>query len=126
MTSPPSTSATGYGTPRAQPEPRQHGDGEEQEDEELDLGHGIIEAVCVVDARGLRCPLPLVRARQALASLAPGETLVVLATDPEAPIDLAALAADVGRAFAAGARRRRVAADASRRGVRAARRRCAG
>jgi tRNA 2-thiouridine synthesizing protein A len=55
----------------------------------------------LVDARGLRCPLPLVRARQALAGLAPCEALVVLATDPEAPIDLAALAADVGRAFAA-------------------------
>jgi tRNA 2-thiouridine synthesizing protein A len=55
----------------------------------------------VVDARGLRCPLPLVRARQALASLAPGEALVVLATDAEAPIDLGALAADVGRAFVA-------------------------
>jgi N-acetylglucosamine kinase-like BadF-type ATPase/TusA-related sulfurtransferase len=55
----------------------------------------------VVDARGLRCPLPLVRARQALAALAREETLVVLATDPEAPIDLAALAADVGRGFVA-------------------------
>ncbi len=55
----------------------------------------------VVDARGLLCPLPLIRARQALASLAPADTLVVLATDPEAPIDLAALAADAGRAFAA-------------------------
>ena len=55
----------------------------------------------VVDARGLRCPLPLVRARQALAALAPADTLVVLATDPEAPIDLAALAADVGRGFSA-------------------------
>ena len=53
----------------------------------------------VVDARGLRCPLPLVRARQALAGLPADETLVVLATDREAPIDLAALAADVGRAF---------------------------
>jgi hypothetical protein len=29
------------------------------------------------------------------------ETLVVLATDPEAPIDIAALAGDVGRPFAA-------------------------
>jgi tRNA 2-thiouridine synthesizing protein A len=56
---------------------------------------------CLVDARGLRCPLPLVRARQALASLAPSETLVVLATDPEAPIDLAALALDVARPFSA-------------------------
>jgi tRNA 2-thiouridine synthesizing protein A len=50
----------------------------------------------VLDVRGLRCPLPLIRARQALE---PGVTLVVLATDPEAPIDLAALAADEGRAF---------------------------
>jgi len=49
----------------------------------------------------LRCPLPLVRARQALALLAPSETLVVLATDPEAPIDLAALALDVARPFSA-------------------------
>ena len=45
---------------------------------------------------GCCCPLPLIRARQALE---PGVTLVVLATDPEAPIDLAALAADEGRAF---------------------------
>ena len=29
-----------------------------------------------------------------------GDTLVVLATDPEAPIDLAALAADEGHTFA--------------------------
>jgi tRNA 2-thiouridine synthesizing protein A len=53
----------------------------------------------LVDARGLRCPLPLIRARQALPDLAASDTLVVLATDREAPIDLAALAADVGRAF---------------------------
>ena len=38
---------------------------------------------CLVDARGLRCPLPLVKARAALAGLAASETLVVLATDPE-------------------------------------------
>jgi tRNA 2-thiouridine synthesizing protein A len=54
-----------------------------------------------LDVRGLRCPIPLLRARAALPSLPPGETLVVLATDPEAPIDLAALAADHGLAFAA-------------------------
>jgi tRNA 2-thiouridine synthesizing protein A len=53
-----------------------------------------------LDARGLSCPLPLLKARQALAMLAPGEALVVLATDPEAPIDLAALAADEGHEFA--------------------------
>jgi len=52
-----------------------------------------------VDARGLSCPLPLIKARAALARLGPGDELVVLATDPEAPLDLAAraaLAADHG------------------------------
>ena len=58
----------------------------------------MIEGV-LVDARGLLCPLPLLRARTALAGLAPSEALVVLATDREAPIDLGALAAEVGRAF---------------------------
>jgi tRNA 2-thiouridine synthesizing protein A len=52
-----------------------------------------------LDVRGLRCPVPLLRARAALPELGPGETLTVLATDPEAPIDLAALAADEGLAF---------------------------
>jgi tRNA 2-thiouridine synthesizing protein A len=56
--------------------------------------------VRTLDARGLSCPLPLIRARRALGTLAAGETLVVLATDPEAPIDLAALAADEGLRFA--------------------------
>ncbi len=35
-----------------------------------------------VDARGLMCPLPLLKAKQALNQLASGETLRVLATDP--------------------------------------------
>ena len=45
----------------AQPEARQDGDGEQQEDEELDVAHGIIypPVPCLVDARGLRCPMPL-------------------------------------------------------------------
>lgn len=60
--------------------------------------------VRTLDVRGLACPLPLIRARRELASLAAGEVLVVLATDPEAPIDLAALAADEGHAFARGER----------------------
>jgi tRNA 2-thiouridine synthesizing protein A len=53
----------------------------------------------VLDLRGLRCPLVLVRAREALAELSGPEPLVVLATDREAPIDLAALAVDSGRGF---------------------------
>ncbi len=53
----------------------------------------------VLDLRGLRCPLVLARTRQALGA----EGLVVLATDREAPIDLAALADERGMAFAASA-----------------------
>jgi tRNA 2-thiouridine synthesizing protein A len=50
-----------------------------------------------VDARGLACPLPALHARRALAGAGPDDVVVVLATDPEAPIDLAAVAADAGR-----------------------------
>jgi tRNA 2-thiouridine synthesizing protein A len=53
----------------------------------------------VLDVRGLRCPVPVIRARLRLPELPRGAALVVLATDPEAPIDLAALAADHGLAF---------------------------
>jgi tRNA 2-thiouridine synthesizing protein A len=53
----------------------------------------------VLDARGLACPLPALKARLALARVGAGESLVVLATDPEAPIDVAAVAADAGCAF---------------------------
>jgi tRNA 2-thiouridine synthesizing protein A len=53
----------------------------------------------LLDARGLACPLPAIKAKAALAALAPGETLVVLATDPEAPVDIGALAADGGHGF---------------------------
>lgn len=42
----------------------------------------------VVDARGLACPIPLVRARQALMVLAAGQRVRVIATDPAAPRDL--------------------------------------
>jgi TusA-related sulfurtransferase len=52
-----------------------------------------------VDARGLACPLPLVKAKLAMETIEPGESLLVLATDPEAPIDLAAWAADEGHGF---------------------------
>jgi tRNA 2-thiouridine synthesizing protein A len=57
-----------------------------------------------LDARGLACPLPAIKARRALAAVPPGAALIVLATDPEAPIDVAAVAADAGCAFEAEAR----------------------
>jgi TusA-related sulfurtransferase len=38
-------------------------------------------------------------AKRRMAELAPGEAMLVMATDPEAQIDLAAWAADDGHAF---------------------------
>jgi tRNA 2-thiouridine synthesizing protein A len=55
--------------------------------------------VTTVDARGLACPLPLTMAKRRMAALRAGETLLVLATDPEAPIDLGAWAAAEGYGF---------------------------
>jgi tRNA 2-thiouridine synthesizing protein A len=55
--------------------------------------------VTTLDARGLSCPLPLVLAQRRMRELRPGDRLLVLATDPEAPLDLAAFAADEGHAF---------------------------
>ncbi|MEA2293060.1 MAG: Sulfurtransferase TusA [Solirubrobacteraceae bacterium] len=52
-----------------------------------------------LDVRGLRCPVPYARARPLAEALAPGDVLHVLATDPEAPVDLGALAADEGLGF---------------------------
>ena len=40
-----------------------------------------------LDARGLICPLPVLKARKALKTVAVGEILAVLATDPGAPKD---------------------------------------
>lgn len=41
-----------------------------------------------VDVRGLRCPLPVLRAAKVLREMRPGEVLRVLADDPVAVIDL--------------------------------------
>lgn len=42
----------------------------------------------VIDARGLKCPLPVLRLEKRLDQLAAGKTLTVLATDPMARIDI--------------------------------------
>ena len=36
----------------------------------------------ILDTRGLRCPLPLLKAKRAISELAVGEQLMVLVTDP--------------------------------------------
>ncbi len=42
-----------------------------------------------LDCRGLYCPLPVLRTERALAGLAAGEVLKVVATDPVAELDMA-------------------------------------
>ncbi|MDR5651325.1 sulfurtransferase TusA family protein [Ruixingdingia sedimenti] len=49
-----------------------------------------------VDARGLLCPLPVLRARKVLLAMAPGQVLRVLATDPAAVIDMPHFAREAG------------------------------
>ena len=43
----------------------------------------------ILDAKGLKCPLPVLRARKAMKEVAPGGLLQVLATDPGAVMDFA-------------------------------------
>lgn len=46
----------------------------------------------IVDARGLRCPLPVIELARAARAAAPGAVLKVLATDPAARFDVPAWA----------------------------------
>ena len=41
-----------------------------------------------IDARGLKCPLPVLKMEKRLAALPAGARLVVLATDPMAKVDI--------------------------------------
>lgn len=42
----------------------------------------------MLDARGLKCPLPVLKMEKRLAQLSPGASVTVLATDPMAKIDI--------------------------------------
>lgn len=54
-----------------------------------------------IDATGLLCPLPVLRARKALARLPAGALLRVLADDPAARIDMPHFCAEAGHALVA-------------------------
>jgi tRNA 2-thiouridine synthesizing protein A len=41
-----------------------------------------------LDARGLKCPLPVLKMEKRLAELTAGAELIVLATDPMAKVDI--------------------------------------
>ncbi len=53
-------------------------------------------AVTKLDLAGLKCPLPALRTRKALKSLAPGDRLEVRCTDPLAAIDIPHLVGATG------------------------------
>ncbi len=49
-----------------------------------------------LDLRGLKCPLPALRARKALTRLAAGDVLILECTDPMAEIDIPNLVRETG------------------------------
>ncbi len=49
-----------------------------------------------LDVRGLNCPLPILKTKKALNTMASGQTLRVLATDPSSRLDFKAFAAQSG------------------------------
>ena len=49
-----------------------------------------------LDARGLNCPLPILRTKKALGGLASGEVLKVISTDPGSVKDMQAFAKQTG------------------------------
>lgn len=53
-------------------------------------------ATQTLDAKGLNCPLPILKAKKAIAGLKPGDTLEVIATDPGAVQDFEAFSRATG------------------------------
>ncbi len=49
-----------------------------------------------LDARGLNCPLPILKAKKALADMVSGEVLKIVATDPGSVRDFQAFAKQTG------------------------------
>lgn len=49
-----------------------------------------------LDATGLNCPLPILRAKKALASMSAGQVLHIIATDPGSVKDFDAFAKQTG------------------------------
>lgn len=60
-----------------------------------------LSADLVLDLRGLKCPLPALRARKALRAAAPGTRLRLDCTDPLAAIDIPNLLRETGDALEA-------------------------
>jgi tRNA 2-thiouridine synthesizing protein A len=58
-----------------------------------------IKADKVLDAKGLDCPMPLLKAKKAIEGLESGQVLEILGTDAGSKIDLPAWCEHVGHTF---------------------------
>ena len=58
-----------------------------------------LTAVMTLDAKGLSCPLPIVKTAQAIKQLLPGDVLEVLATDPGSVRDFDAWCVKTGNSL---------------------------
>ncbi|MBZ0068982.1 MAG: sulfurtransferase TusA family protein [Thiobacillus sp.] len=54
------------------------------------------QATQSLDARGLNCPLPILRTKKALTAMGSGETLAILSTDPGSVKDMQAFCKQTG------------------------------
>jgi len=54
-----------------------------------------------LDARGLNCPLPILRAKKSIAGMASGQVLRILATDPGSVKDFEAFCKQTGNQLVA-------------------------
>ena len=51
------------------------------------VNYQMDDEITLVDASGLKSPLPVLKARKALQSLTDGDKLRVISTDPASPLD---------------------------------------
>jgi tRNA 2-thiouridine synthesizing protein A len=58
--------------------------------------HSMLTIDREVDARGLNCPLPILRTKKALNDMASGQTIRITATDPASTRDFQAFARQTG------------------------------
>jgi len=60
---------------------------------------GMDNSADFLDATGLLCPLPVLKARKRLQGLAPGQTLTLVADDPAAIVDVPHFCHEAGHAL---------------------------
>lgn len=61
----------------------------------------IPDPAAELDCRGLLCPLPVIKTREALEDLTQGEVLRVVTTDPASDLDMAAFSSTSGHPIVA-------------------------